>query len=69
VGGVLCASGHVAELEPYGTENGPGAMGLIFEVLCTGVPSLQGTDSGSRTHLGRGNKPTGGANTFSLRNF
>jgi hypothetical protein len=30
VGGVLGASGHVAEPEPPGTRNGSGAVGLIF---------------------------------------
>jgi hypothetical protein len=29
-GGVLCASGHVAEPEPPGTGNGSEAVGLIF---------------------------------------
>jgi hypothetical protein len=42
---VLGASGHVAEPEPPGTRNGSGAVGLIFYVLCTGVPSLYGTYS------------------------
>jgi hypothetical protein len=30
--------------------------------LYTGVPGLQGTDSGPRAHLGRGCEPAGGAN-------
>jgi hypothetical protein len=44
VGGVLCATEHVAMLEPSGTGSGSGAVGLVFYVLCTGVPGLQGTN-------------------------
>jgi hypothetical protein len=51
-------------LEPWDTwryaaarlVSGPG-----LEHAC-GVPGLQGTDSGPRTHLGRGREPTSGAN-------
>jgi hypothetical protein len=32
--------------------------------LYAGVPGLQGTDSGPRTHLRRGGKPAGGAKIF-----
>jgi hypothetical protein len=42
---VLCASGHVAEPELSGTRSGSRAVGLIFKVLCTGVPGLQGTNT------------------------
>jgi hypothetical protein len=69
MGNVLCASRHVAEPEPPDTGNGSRAVGLIFEVLCTGVPDLQGTDNDPRAHLRRGDEPAGGANTFSLHNF
>jgi hypothetical protein len=39
-GGVLCASGHVVELELSGTGNRSGAMGLSFYV-CR-VPTVMG---------------------------
>jgi hypothetical protein len=43
---------------------------LILELsLYTGVPSLQGTDSGPRAHLGGGCEPAGGAKFLAPRSI
>jgi hypothetical protein len=42
---------------------------VLTQSLYTGVPSLQGIDSGIRAHLGRGCKPAGGASILSRATF
>jgi hypothetical protein len=44
------------------------ALLLDLELVC-GVPGLQGIDSGSRAHPGRGSEPAGGASIFSHATF
>jgi hypothetical protein len=65
------ATGHVAALElpwepePRDTRACMHVLSFVLtQSLYTGVPGLQGTDSGPRVHPGRGYKPTGGAIIF-----
>jgi hypothetical protein len=37
---------------------------ILARSMYARVPSLQGTDSDPRAHLGRGSEPTSGANIF-----
>jgi hypothetical protein len=87
-GGVLCATGHVAEPELSDTRSRSGAMGIrggtgslsclvqslapwgwSFKSCAQGYPVCRIPIVAPRAHLGRGDKPASGANTFSLHNF